>query len=93
MYSKFKIKNSLRRVAFDLINFVDSRIYKNSNKVKLIQELRKKVTVLKPEILKIILTFIYKKIQSHNNEPTTIQIKSLQSFLRTQLQRNEITKA
>ena len=40
-----------------------------------------------------ILTFIYKKIQSHNNEPTTIQIKSLQSFLRTQLQRNEITKA
>ena len=93
MYSKFKIKNSLRRVAFDLINFVDSRIYKNSNKVKLIQELRKKVTVLKPEILKIILTFIYKKIQSHNNEPTTIQIKSLQSFLRTLLQRNEITKA
>ena len=48
MYSKFKIKNSLRRVAFGLINFVDSRLYKNSNKVKLIQELRKNVTVLKP---------------------------------------------
>lgn len=93
MYSKFKIKNSLRRVTFGLINFVDSRLYKNSNKVKLIQELRKNVTVLKPEILQTILTFIYKKIQSHNNEPTTIQIKSLQSFLRTQLQRNEITKA
>ena len=93
MYSKFKIKNSLCRVAFGLINFVDSRLYKNSNKVKLIQELRKNVTVLKPEILITILTFIYKKIQSHNNEPTTIQIKSLQSFLRTQLQRNEITKA
>ena len=93
MYSKFKIKNSLRRVTFGLINFVDSRLYKNSNKVKLIQELCKNVTVLKPEILKTILTFIYKKIQSHNNEPTTIQIKSLQSFLRTQLQRNEITKA
>ena len=92
MYSKFKIKNSLRRLAFDLINFVDSRLYKNSNKVKLIQELRKNVTILKPEILKTILTFIYKKTQSHNNEPTTIQIKSLQSFLRTLLQRNEITK-
>ena len=38
MYSKLKIKNSLRGLAFNLINMDDTRIYKDSNKVKIIQE-------------------------------------------------------
>ena len=48
MYSKIKIKNSLRGLTFNLINIEDTRIYKDSNKVKIIQELCKHVTILKP---------------------------------------------
>ena len=36
MYSKLKIKNSLRGFAFNLININDTRICKDSNKVKII---------------------------------------------------------
>ena len=47
MYSKLKTKNSLRMLAFNLINIDDTRIYKDSNKIKIIQELRKHVAILK----------------------------------------------
>ena len=33
MYSKLKIKNSLRGLAFNLINIDDTQIYKDFNKV------------------------------------------------------------
>ena len=49
MYSKLKIKNSLCGIAFNLINIDNARIYKDSNKVNIIQELRKHVAILKPD--------------------------------------------
>ena len=48
MYSKLKIKNSLRGLVFNLINIDDTRIYKDSNQLTIIQELRKHVPILKP---------------------------------------------
>ena len=36
-------------LAFNLINIDDTRIYKDSNIVKIFQELRKHVTILKPD--------------------------------------------
>ena len=49
MYSKAKIKNALRGFAFNLINIDDTRIFRDSNKVKIIQQLRKNVAILKPD--------------------------------------------
>ena len=49
LFSKLKIKNTLRMLAFNLINIVDTRIYKDSNIVKIIQELRKHVALLKQD--------------------------------------------
>ena len=46
LYSNYK---SLSGIAFNLINIDDTRIYKDSNKVKIIQELRKHVAILKPD--------------------------------------------
>ena len=46
MYSKLKIKNSLRGLVFNLINIDDTRIYKDSNQLTIIQELRKHVPIL-----------------------------------------------
>ena len=46
-YSKSKIKNALRRLAFNLINFEDACIFKDSKKIKIIQWLQENVAVLK----------------------------------------------
>ena len=49
LFSKLKFKNTLRMLAFNLINIVDTRIYKDSNIVKIVQELRKHVALLKQD--------------------------------------------
>ena len=49
LYSKSKIKNALRGLAFNLINFEDARIFKDSKKIKIIQRLRQNVAILKPD--------------------------------------------
>ena len=49
LYSKSKIKNALRWLAFNLINFEDVRIFKDSKKIKIIQRLRQNVAILKPD--------------------------------------------
>ena len=49
LYSKSKIKNALRGLAFNLINFEDARIFKESKKIKIIQRLRQNVAILKPD--------------------------------------------
>ena len=41
IYSKSKIKNALRGLVFNLINFEDAHIFKDSKKIKIIQQLRK----------------------------------------------------
>ena len=72
----------------------------------MIQELRKYVTILKPERgngtvlfdikdLTDSVEYLFKdqkKFQILDTDPTIIRIKSLQSYLRTLLQTNEITK-
>ena len=107
MYSKLKIKNSLPGLAFNLINIDDTRIYKDSNKVKIIQELCKHAAILKPDkgngiVLLDIKDYTNsvehlfkdpKKFQILDTDPIVTRMKSLQSYLRTLLQRNEITKA
>ena len=90
-----------------MINIDDTRIYKDSNKVKIIQELRKLVASLKPDKGNGIVLFDIKdytnsvehlfkdakKFQVLDTDPTMTRIKSLQHYLRTLLQRTEITKA
>ena len=49
LYSKSEIKNALRRLAFNLINFEDARIFKDPKKIKIIQQLRQNVVILKPD--------------------------------------------
>ena len=49
LYSKSKIKNALCGLAFNLINFEDGRIFKYSKKIKIIQQLRQNVAILKPD--------------------------------------------
>ena len=39
----------MRGLAFNLINFEDSSIFKDSKKMKIIQQLRQKVAILKPD--------------------------------------------
>ena len=46
---KSKIKNVLRGLTFTLINFKDARIFKDSKKIKIIQQLRQNVAILKPD--------------------------------------------
>ena len=48
-YSKSKLKNALRGSTFNLINFEDARIFKDSKKIKIIQQLRRNVAILKPD--------------------------------------------
>ena len=91
MYSKIKIKNSLRGLTFNLINIEDTRIYKDSNKVKIIHELRKHVTILKLDKGNGIVLFEIKdytdsvvhlfkgrkNFQILDTNPTTTRMKSL----------------
>ena len=101
-----KIKNSLRGLTVNLISIDDARIYKDSNKIKIIQELRKNVAILKPDRGNGIVLFDTKdytnsvehlfkdpkRFQILDTDPTITRMKSLQSYLRTLLQKNEITK-
>ena len=47
--SKSKIKNALRGLAFNLIDVEDSGIYKDTNQIKVIKQLRKDIAILKPD--------------------------------------------
>ena len=41
--------NALRGLAFNLINFEDARINKDSKKIKIMQQLHQNVAILKPD--------------------------------------------
>ena len=49
LYWKSKIKNALRGLAFNVVNFEDACIFKDSKKIKIIQQLRQNVATLKPD--------------------------------------------
>ena len=97
MYSKAKIKNALRGFAFNLINIDETRIFRDSNKVRITQQIRKNATIMKPDkgngtvLLDIKGYFDYvehlykdpKKFQILDTDPTVTRMKSLQSYLRT----------
>ena len=85
----------------------DTRIYKDPNKLKIIEELYKHVAILKPDKGNGIVLFDIKdytnsvehlfkdpkKFQILDTDPTITRMKLLQSYLRTLLHRKEITKA
>ena len=48
-HTKSKIKNALRGLGFSLINIEDSPIYKDTNHIKVIKQLRKDIAFLKPD--------------------------------------------
>ena len=89
-----------------MINIDETGINKDSNQVKFIQKLRNQVGILKPDkgngiVLFDIKDYINsvehlfkdpKKSQILHTNPTIARMKSLQSYLRTLLLRNEITK-
>ena len=49
LYSKSKIKNALRGLAFNLIKFQDARIFEDSKNIKIIQQLRQNAAILKAD--------------------------------------------
>ena len=89
-----------------MLNLDKARIYKDSNIVKIIQELLKHVAILKSDkgnsiVLFNIRNYINsvdhlfkdpKKFQILHTNPTITRMKSLQGYLRTQLQKSEIAK-
>ena len=105
MYSKLKIKNSL--CALDLLITDNTQIYKDSNKIKIIQKPRKRASILNPDksngvvIINIkdytnSVEHLFKdpkKFQILDSNPSITRKKSFQNYLRTLTQRNEITKA
>ena len=51
----------LQGLAFNLINIENSRIYKDTNQIKVIKQLRKDIAILKPEnaFIWFIIYFIF----------------------------------
>ena len=105
-HSKSKTKSVLRGLAFNFINIEDSRIYKDTNHIKVIKQLRKDIAILKPDksngaVLlnnKSCTTSVgnlfkdTKKFKSFESDLTITRMKTLQSYLSTLHKRNELTK-
>ena len=49
MYFKSKFTNTFRGFAFNLITIADAKIFRDSSKVKIIQQVRKNLAILKPD--------------------------------------------
>ena len=97
------IINCLRGFTFNLININNTRIYKDSNKVKIVQELRNHVAILKPsksngtniENYSNSVKHLLKDSKNFQNldiDPKITRMKSLHRYLKALQQANEITK-
>ena len=86
-----------------MININNTRFYKDSNKVKIIQELRNHVAILKPsksngtdfENYSNSVEHLLKDSKNFQNldiDPKITRMKSLQSYLKALQQTNKITK-
>ncbi|XP_066931458.1 uncharacterized protein [Clytia hemisphaerica] len=103
-YSVERAKNLLRGFAFNYINIDDRQIFKDSKHIKLIKNLRKSIAILKPDkgngiVLIDIADYQYSidslfadkaKFRKVNVDPTASRLTSIQRYLKTLLNRNEI---
>ena len=90
-----KAKNSLRACTFNILDLYDKQIYKDEKKVKVIQNLRRELVILKPDkgngIVPISIADYYKsldhlfsdtsKFRQLKEDPTQMRFLSLQNFL------------
>ena len=104
-YYQRTAKNSLRAMAFNIINLEDRQIYKDKAKVKIIKNLQKSVTLMSPDkgngvvILDIVdynsamhdLFADRKKFKIVDVDPTNSRIVTLQNYIRKLRDRGEIT--
>ena len=105
-YNEARIKNSLRCLAFNIINIDEKRIFKDQKKIKLLKSLQKTITVLKPDkgngiVLMDKSDYIHavgnifgdsNKFKLITDDPTITRMKSLQNYLRKIRNRGELTK-
>ena len=105
-YNEARIKNSLRCLAFNIINFDEKHIFKDQKKIKLLKSLQKTITVLKPDKGKGIVLmdkndYIHtaenifgdsNKFKLITDDPTITHMKSLQNYLRKIHNHGELTK-
>ena len=101
-----KIKNFIRASACNFLDFDDKRLTQDSKHIKILKDLRKRVAILKPDkgngvvLIKLTdyqtnITALFSdptKFSKFNNDPSLTQLllASLQNYLRTIHNRNEI---
>ena len=90
-----------------MINFKDARIFKDSKKIKIIQQLRQNVAILKPDkgigivllgnqdYIKLVEQLFKEqmKFEIFEKYPTISRMTTLQNYLRNLCNRGEISKA
>ena len=106
LYSKFKIKNSLRGLAFNMINFEDAYIFKDSKKIRILQQIFQNVAILKPHKGNCVVLF---GKQDHNKlleqlfkdqekkilhkDPIITRMTTLVNYLKNLCSKKEFSKA
>ena len=102
-----KAKNSLRACAFNILDLCDKQIYEDEKKMKVIQNLRRELVILKPDkgngIVVISIADYYKsidhlffdtsKFRQLKEDPIQMRLLSLQNFLLKLKNRNEISES
>ena len=103
---QLKIKNSIKALACNFLNFDDKRLSVDNKRIKLLQHLHERYAILKPDkgngvVLikkddyKICMTTLFSdttKFKTVSIDNTLTQLTTLQNYLRKIYNRNEITK-
>ena len=101
-----KIKNSIKALACNIRNFDDRQLNIDNKRIKILKNLRERYAVLKTnkgngvvlikkQDYKICMTELFSnptKFKKVNSDTTLTQLVTLQNYLRTIYNRNEITK-
>ena len=104
-YHVERAKNSLRALAFNLIDFDNNQVYKDKKKLEIIKNLRKELVILKPDKgngVVLLRTIDYynaienlfsdpSKFKQIYNDPTPTRLTSLQRYLKQLNKRGELT--
>jgi hypothetical protein len=99
-----KIKNSIKALACNFLDFDDRKLTQDSKHIKILKDLRKRYAILKPDkgngvvLIKLTdyqtsMTALFsdpKKFKELHIDPSLTQLSSLQNYLRTIHNRNEI---
>ena len=103
---QLKIKNSIKALACNFLNFDDKRLSVDNKRIKLLKHLHERYAILKPDkgngvVLikkddyKICMTTLFSdttKFKTVSIDNTLTQLTTLQNYLRKIYNRNEITK-